>query len=36
VPEIKRAVKVQSRLSAGDVPPVEPHFDLDLVSYKVK
>jgi hypothetical protein len=36
VPEIKRAVKVQSRLTAGDVPPVDSNFDLDLVSYQVK
>lgn len=36
VPEIKRAVKVQSRLTAGDIPAVESNFDLDLVSYQVK
>lgn len=36
VPEIKRAVKVESRLTAGDIPPVESNFDLDLVSYQVK
>jgi len=36
VPEIKRAVKVQSRLTAGDVPAVDSNFDLELVSYQVK
>jgi hypothetical protein len=29
-------VKVESRLTAGDIPPVESNFDLDLVSYQVK
>ena len=36
VPELKRAVKFQSRLTVGEVPPVEANFDLDLVSYQVK
>jgi len=36
VPEIKRAVKYSSRLLAGDVPPVDANFDLDLVSYNLK
>jgi len=36
VAEIKRAVKFSSRLTVGDIPPVEPHFDLELVSYQVK
>jgi hypothetical protein len=36
VSEIKRAVKFSSRLTVGDIPPIEPHFDLELVSYQVK
>ena len=36
VPELKRAVKFASRITVGDVPPVESNFDLDLVSYQVK
>lgn len=36
VPELKRAVKFSSRLSAGDVPAVESNFDLELVSYQVR
>jgi len=35
-PEVKRAIKFSSRLVVGDIPPVEPHFDLELVSYQVK
>ncbi|HUQ26824.1 MAG TPA: hypothetical protein VM140_14255 [Burkholderiales bacterium] len=36
VPELKRAVKLESRATVGDTPPVEPTFDLELVSYQVK
>jgi hypothetical protein len=36
VPELKRAIKFQSRLTVGDLPPVESNFDLDLQSYQVK
>jgi len=36
VPELKRAVKVQSRINVGDTPPVEANFDLELASYQVK
>lgn len=36
VPQLKRAVKYASRRTVGDVPPIEPTFDLELVSYKVK
>ena len=36
VPELKRAVKFQSRLTVGDIPPVDSNFDLELVSYQVK
>jgi len=36
VPELKRAVKFSSRLTVGDVPPVDSTFDLELVSYQVK
>lgn len=35
-PEIKRAVKFASRITVGDVPAVEPTFDLELMSYQVK
>ena len=35
-PELGRAVKFQSRLTVGDVPPIEANFDLELVSYQVK
>lgn len=35
--EIGRAVKYESRLIVGDMPPMEdPNFDLELVSYKLK
>ena len=36
VPELKRAAKMQSRITVGDLPPVESTFDLELVSYQVK
>lgn len=36
VPELKRAVKMQSRVTVGDTPPVETNFDLELISYQVK
>jgi hypothetical protein len=35
-PELKRAVKYSSRVTVGDVPPVEPTFDLELVSYRLR
>jgi hypothetical protein len=35
-PELKRAVKYASRITVGDVPPVDSTFDLELVSYQVK
>lgn len=35
-PEVKRVVKVSSRHGVGDTPPVETHFDLELVSYQLK
>ena len=35
-PEVKRAVKFSSRHGVGDTPPVETHFDLELVSYQLK
>jgi hypothetical protein len=35
-PEVKRAVKFASRITVGDIPPVDSHFDLELVSYQVK
>jgi hypothetical protein len=35
-PAVKRAVKFESRWRAGDVPPVDPTFDLELISYQVK
>jgi hypothetical protein len=36
VPELKRAVKFASRITVGDIPPIEANFDLDLVSYQMK
>lgn len=36
VPELKRVAKVQSRLTVGDLPPVDSNFDLELTSYRVK
>jgi hypothetical protein len=36
VPEIGRAVKYSSRLTVGDVPPIDANFDLDLISYQLK
>jgi len=35
-PEVGRAVKFESRLTVGDVPPIDANFDLELVSYQVK
>jgi len=35
VPELKRAVRYRSRLVAGDVPPVEANFDIELVKYQL-
>jgi hypothetical protein len=34
-PAAKRAVKFSSRPDFGEVPPIDPHFDLELVSYKL-
>jgi len=34
-PEVKRAVRYRSRLVAGDVPPVEGNFDIELVKYEL-
>ena len=36
VPELKRAVKYQSRPVFGDAPPMETTFDLELESYKLQ
>jgi hypothetical protein len=36
VPELKRAVKMQSRVTVGETPPVEANFDLELTSYQIK
>jgi hypothetical protein len=36
VPEIGRAVKYSSRATVGEVPPIDPNFDLDLISYQLK
>jgi hypothetical protein len=35
-PEVKRAVKISSRHGVGETPPVDTHFDLELVSYQLK
>jgi hypothetical protein len=34
--ELKRAVKYESRLTAGERVPMEANFDLELVSYQLK
>ena len=34
-PEVKRAVKFSSRLNVGEATPIEPDFDLELVSFKL-
>ncbi len=36
VPELKRAVKYQSRPVFGEAPPMETNFDLELESYKLQ
>ena len=36
VPELRRAVKYSSRQTVGDAPPIDPNFDLELVSYQLK
>jgi hypothetical protein len=36
VPELRRAVKYASRLTAGTLPPMDANFDLELVSYQLK
>ena len=35
-PSVKRAVKFTSRRTFGEIPPIEPNFDLELVSYQLK
>jgi len=35
VPELSRAVRYSSRETVGTSPPVDPSFDLELVSYKL-
>jgi hypothetical protein len=35
-PKAKRAVKYSSRLTIGDLPPIDVNFDLELTSYQVK
>lgn len=34
-PEVKRAVKVSSRLAHGNAAPLDTHFDLELVGYQL-
>jgi hypothetical protein len=36
VPEVKRVVKYSSRATIGAYAPIDPHFDLELVSYQLK
>jgi hypothetical protein len=36
VPELRRAVKYSSRPTVGNIPAVEPNFDLELVEYRLK
>jgi len=35
-PQAKRAVKYRSRLTFGNVPPIDANFDLELVSYQLR
>jgi hypothetical protein len=35
-PEIGRAVKYSSRVTVGDQTPMDPNFDLELLSYQLK
>jgi hypothetical protein len=35
-PQAKRAVKYRSRLTFGNVPPIDASFDLELVSYQLR
>lgn len=36
-PQVGRAVKYESRITVGDLPPIEdPNFDLELVSFRLK
>ena len=34
-PEAKRAVKFSSRATFGDIPPIDPDFDLELAEYRL-
>lgn len=35
-PQVKRVVKYSSRATIGAYAPIDPHFDLELLSYQVK
>lgn len=35
-PKVKRAVKYSSRVTIGDLPPVDANFDLELTAYQLK
>jgi hypothetical protein len=35
-PQAKRVVKYSSRVTVGAYAPIDPHFDLELVSYQLK
>lgn len=35
-PQVKRVVKYSSRVTVGAYAPIDPHFDLELVSYQLK
>jgi hypothetical protein len=35
-PALKRVVRYSSRVTVGDIPPVEPQFDVELVKYQLK
>jgi hypothetical protein len=35
-PDVKRVVKYSSRATVGAYAPIDPHFDLELVSYQLK
>jgi hypothetical protein len=36
VPAVKRAVKYSSQRTFGELPPIDPDFDLELTSYQLK
>ncbi len=35
-PKAKRAIKYSSRLTIGEIPPIDVNFDLELTGYQLK